>query len=132
MKFKKSKLAAVIIGGSLSFAASSVGANNRIHSSNDLPTERYPKTIEDDSDMAPGVPGVTEANPSDMTSEEVRMAQQKLAAEGYHPGRSDGAITNEFRAAIREFQKDSGLVVTGSLDSETAQLLGVNFTRSSG
>src|SRR5215203_284456 len=140
MKFKKkSMLAAVIVGGSLGVAASSVGANDGFHSKNEgfyskneTLTDRYPKSIEDDSDMAPGVPGVTEVNPSDMTASEVRMAQQQLAAEGYDVGRTNGAITNDFRAAIREFQKDNGLMITGSLDSDTAELLGVNFVRSSG
>ena len=139
MKLKKSTLAAVIVGGSLGIAASSAGANDgfhgKFHSMNDgfyTLTERYPKSIEDDSDMAPGVVGVTEVNPSDMTPNEVRMAQQQLAADGYNVGRTDGAITNDFRAAIREFQKDKGLTITGSLDSDTAELLGVNFVRSSG
>ena len=143
MKFKKSTLAAVIVGGSLGIAAGSAGANDGVHgkfhskndgfySKNETLTERYPKSIEDDSDMAPGVPGVTEVNPSDMTASEVRMAQQQLAAEGYDVGHTNGAITNDFRAAIREFQKDKGLMITGSLDSDTAELLGVNFVRSSG
>lgn len=71
MKFKKSTLAAVIVGGSLGIAAGSAGANDGVHgkfhskndgfySKNETLTERYPKSIEDDSDMAPGVPGVTE------------------------------------------------------------------------
>jgi len=143
MKFAKSTLAAVIVGGSLGIAASSAGANDSFHnkfhgkndgfySKNETLTERYPKSIEDDSDMAPGVPGVTETNSSDMTANEVRMAQQQLAAEGYDVGRTNGAITNDFRAAIREFQKDRGLMITGSLDSDTAELLRVNFVRSSG
>ena len=143
MKLKKSTLAAVIVGGSLGIAASSAGANDGFHgkfhskndgfyTNNETLTERYPKSIEDDSDMAPGVVGVTEVNPSDMTANEVRMAQQQLAAEGYDVGRTNGAITNDFRAAIREFQKDKGLTITGSLDSDTAELLGVNFVRSSG
>jgi peptidoglycan hydrolase-like protein with peptidoglycan-binding domain len=143
MKLKRSTLAAVIVGGSLGIAASSAGANDGSHgkfhskndgfySKNETLTERYPKSIEDDSDMAPGVPGVTELNPSDMTRNDIRSAQQKLAAEGYDVARTNGAITNDFRAAIREFQKDNGLVITGSLDSDTAELLGVNFVQSSG
>jgi peptidoglycan hydrolase-like protein with peptidoglycan-binding domain len=82
--------------------------------------------------MAPGIPGVTEENPSGMTADEVRAAQQKLAAEGYDVRPSEGAITNDFRAAVREFQKDNGLVITGSLDSETAELLSINVSKSSG
>jgi peptidoglycan hydrolase-like protein with peptidoglycan-binding domain len=78
--------------------------------------------------MPDGFSSVTPGTPGD----EVRAAQQKLAAEGYDVRPSEGAITNDFRAAVREFQKDNGLVITGSLDSETVALLGINVSRSSG
>ena len=132
MKFKKSILAAVIVSGSLGLAANSIGGQDHIYGRHEMPTNRYPTASGDDESLAPGDPGVTEQNTSDMSTEEVRMVQQALAAEGYEPGRSDGAMTNDTRAAIREFQKDNGIVVTGSLDSKTAQLLGIDITRSSG
>lgn len=132
MKFKKIAFAAVIAGGSLGIAANSVGAKEGIYGRHDLPTNQERMLSGDDSSLSPGVPGVTEENPSDMTSAEVRRVQQALAAEGYDPGRSDGAMTNDTRAAIREFQKDNGLVITGSLDSKTAERLGIGVTRSSG
>jgi hypothetical protein len=132
VKFKKSAIAAAIVGGALGLAANFVGAKENIHSRRGLPTDRYPVTIGDDSSLAPGVPGVTEENTSDMTADEVRKVQQALAAEGYDPGRSDGAMTNDTRAAIREFQKDNGIVMTGGLDAKTAMRLGIEFSRSSG
>lgn len=132
MKFKKFTIAAAIVGGAVGLAANSVGAKDNIHSRRELPTDRYPVTIGDDSSLAPGVPGVTEENTSDMTTDEVRRVQQALAADGYDPGRSDGAMTNDTRAAIREFQKDNGIVMTGSIDSKTAARLGIEFSRSSG
>ena len=132
VNFKKSTIAAVIVGGSLGLAASSVGAKDNFYTRNDAPTDRYPVTIGDDSGLAPGVPGVTEENTSDLTTDEVRRVQQALVADGYDPGRSDGAMTNDTRAAIREFQKDNGIVVTGGLDAKTAARLGIEFSRSSG
>ena len=132
MKLKKFTIAAAIVGGAVGLAVNSVGAKDNIHSRRELPTDRYPVTTGDDSSLAPGVPGVTEENTSDMTTDEVRTVQQALAAEGYDPGRSDGAMTNDTRAAIREFQKDNGIVVTGGLDAKTAARLGIEFSRSSG
>lgn len=132
MKLKKFTIAAAIVGGAVGLVANSVGAKDNIHSRRELPTDRYPVTIGDDSSLAPGVPGVTEENTSDMTTDEVRRVQQALAAEGYDPGRSDGAMTNDTRAAIREFQKDNGIVITGGLDAKTAARLGIEFSRSSG
>ena len=48
-----------------------------------------------------------------------------MEANGYDPGRMDGFMDNDTRAAIREFKKDNDLVVTGSIDEKTAYLLGV-------
>jgi putative peptidoglycan binding protein len=132
MKFNKTTFAAVIVGGSLGLAANSIAGQDHIYGRHEMPTNRYPTTSGDDQSLPPGVPGVTELNTSDLSAEEVRMVQQALAAEGYDPGRSDGAMTNDTRAAIREFQMDNGIVVTGSLDSKTAQLLGMDVIRSSG
>ena len=132
MKFKRTTLAAVIVCGSLGLAANSIAGPDHIYGRREMPTNRYPTDSGDDQSLAPGVPGVTELNTSDMSTKEVMMVQQALAAEGYDPGRSDGAMTNDTRAAIREFQKDNGIVVTGSLDSKTAQLLGIDVSRSSG
>lgn len=132
MKLKKFTIGAAIVGGAVGLAANSVGAKDNIHSRRELPTDRYPVTVGDDSSLAPGVPGVTEENTSDMTTDEVRRVQQALAADGYDPGRSDGTMTNDTRAAIRDFQKDNGIVMTGSIDSKTAARLGIEFSRSSG
>jgi peptidoglycan hydrolase-like protein with peptidoglycan-binding domain len=63
---------------------------------------------------------------------QVRMVQEALQEEGYAPGRSDGAMDNDTRAAIREFQSDNNITVTGTVDSRTAQLLGIRYDRSSG
>lgn len=133
MKLKKFAFAAVIAGGSLGLVANSVGARDGIYGRHELPTRQEKMILSgDDSDLTPGVPGVTEENPSDLTSDEVRKVQHALVAKGYDPGRSNGAMTNDTRAAIREFQKDNGLVITGSLDSKTAERLGIGITRSSG
>jgi peptidoglycan hydrolase-like protein with peptidoglycan-binding domain len=46
-------------------------------------------------------------------------AQRKLAALGYQPGPADGAMGGHTAAALRAFQKDHNLAITGRLDPAT-------------
>jgi hypothetical protein len=129
MKSKKSFLTATVVGGiivvgtapAIAVDESSFQAAAR----SDLPNQRYPTQNSDDQSLAPGVPGVTEENNSGISQQEVQDIQRALEANGYDPGRMDGFMDNDTRAAIREFQKDNDLVVTGSIDEKTAYLLGV-------
>ena len=52
-------------------------------------------------------------------------AQSVLASYGYYEGSIDGILGPRSRAAIRSWQMDQGLVVTGGLDSPTLQTLGL-------
>jgi N-acetylmuramoyl-L-alanine amidase len=49
----------------------------------------------------------------------VRAAQERLAALGYFPGGIDGNVGPRTRSAVRSFQEQNGLVVTGTLDPTT-------------
>lgn len=55
----------------------------------------------------------------------MRSAQQQLKSSGYYTGRIDGIDGRMTRAAIRKFQTDNNLAVTGRLDTETIQKLGL-------
>jgi peptidoglycan hydrolase-like protein with peptidoglycan-binding domain len=132
VKLNRSAVAAAIVSGCLGLAANSVGAKESTYSSREAMRSQYLGRSGDDSSLPSGVPGVTEENTSDMTSGEVKRVQQALSTKGYDPGRSDGTMTNDTRVAIREFQKDNGIVMTGSVDSRTAARLGIEFSRSSG
>lgn len=50
----------------------------------------------------------------------VRDAQAKLNELGYNAGAPDGAMGGKTTAALRSFQKDKGLPVSGRLDAATA------------
>ncbi|WP_208348181.1 peptidoglycan-binding protein [Pseudaestuariivita rosea] len=53
------------------------------------------------------------------------LAEQALAANGTDPGRIDGEFTDKTRRAIRDFQRNRNLPVTGYISQDTAvQLLG--------
>ncbi|HTX33611.1 MAG TPA: peptidoglycan-binding domain-containing protein [Bryobacteraceae bacterium] len=62
-------------------------------------------------------------NPSAAT---VRAAQRSLREKGFYKGNLNGAMGSETQAAIREFQKNSNLNVTGQLDQATLSNLGVS------
>ncbi|WP_062050169.1 S41 family peptidase [Bacillus sp. JCM 19034] len=59
----------------------------------------------------------------DMLSEQIRSAQLMLEGLGYEPGREDGYYSAETVEAVRSFQADYDLDVTGEIDQETASML---------
>ena len=53
----------------------------------------------------------------------VSSAQRSLIKAGYKPGPVDGILGPRTAAALRAFQRDNGLPVTGKLDSSTSEAL---------
>lgn len=53
----------------------------------------------------------------------VRQAQERLNQLGYAAGTADGLVGPKTRAALRRFQQEKGLKVTGVLDAATADKL---------
>jgi hypothetical protein len=51
------------------------------------------------------------------------LVQDALARRGYYDGEVDGVVGSGTRSAIREFQRDNGLPVTGRIDSQLVQAL---------
>ncbi len=56
----------------------------------------------------------------------VRQTQRELKAEGYYHGRIDGIAGPQTRGALRQYQRDNALPVTGRLTASTANRLGAN------
>jgi len=53
----------------------------------------------------------------------VHKAQSKLKTMGYATGSPDGIMGQNTRKAVKRFQKDKGLPATGTLNSQTLQLI---------
>ncbi len=53
----------------------------------------------------------------------VREAQRQLSELGYYTGRNDGLFGPQTRRAVKAFQRDSGLPVSGELTAQTKSLL---------
>ena len=59
-------------------------------------------------------------------SASISAAQRSLQKKGFYKGNIDGNMGPETQAAIREYQKNSNLTVTGKLDQATLSGLGVS------
>jgi hypothetical protein len=57
----------------------------------------------------------------------IRDVQTALNDHGYDAGEADGQIGSKTRAAIRRYQTDNGLPVTGRVDRQTAEKLGIRW-----
>lgn len=63
-----------------------------------------------------------------LAQEDVRQAQLELQQLGFNPGPIDGIMGPLTRGALRDFQQDRGLAVTGRLDTRTREALGISRT----
>jgi peptidoglycan hydrolase-like protein with peptidoglycan-binding domain len=70
----------------------------------------------------PQAPPIVGAAPS-LMQVYTATVQQELARRGYNPGRIDGVPGGQTQAAIRDFQEDNGLPITGEVSLELVNYL---------
>ena len=82
--------------------------------------------------LVQGFPGSTPVLNSDkkevaafVAKDEVKKMQQTLHYKGHYQGEVDGVFGLRTRASIRAYQKAENLLITGQVDSRTADRLGV-------
>ncbi len=68
--------------------------------------------------------GIMNVKAAPVADPDVREVQQTLLDRGYYQGSIDGILGSGTRAAIRHYQKDENLPVTGWPDAGTARRLG--------
>jgi len=68
-------------------------------------------------------------NQSSSDYDPIRRAQVRLRDRGFYNGPINGEMTVATRNAIRDFQRDRNLTVTGDLDARTAQELGISASQ---
>jgi hypothetical protein len=68
----------------------------------------------------------TRAYPSAYDNNTIRRAQQALNSRGYNAGLVDGQWGQSTADAVRKYQADAGLPVTGQLGPNTLNALGVS------
>jgi peptidoglycan hydrolase-like protein with peptidoglycan-binding domain len=79
--------------------------------------------------MAGGMAGfATLAQAHGYSQSQVRAAQQQLKNDGFYSGTVDGRSGPMTMSAIRNYQRANNLTVTGRLDSQTIDKLGIQNT----
>jgi len=56
----------------------------------------------------------------------IANVQAALQDAGYYFGSVTGSLSVETRAALSNFQRDQGLIITGAIDEPTVEALGLN------
>src|SRR5262245_27779299 len=135
MKRKKQILSAVILSGSVGLGVSSLFAQGAPGSGQPGPSPQPRQT-----EPMPGQPGtiperVERPSAGDkgmvVSSDDIKKAKEALKAKGLNPGPIDGTLDSKTQQALRDFQKANKLPVTGVLDAQTAEKLGVSTGKGS-
>ena len=150
MKQKKLILTAVLLSGSVGLGASSLYAQRAPGSGQPGPTPQprptqptipgQPSPGLPQNEPMPGQPGtiperVERPSAGDkgmvVSSDDIKKAKEALKAKGLNPGPIDGTLDSKTQQALRDFQKTNKLPVTGVLDAQTAEKLGVTMEKGS-
>jgi hypothetical protein len=146
MKRKKQIFTAFILSGSVGLGANSLFAQGAPGSGQPGPTGPQPRQTQPtipgqpapgQTDPMPGQPGTipekvqrpSAADPgmAGVTADDIKKAKEALKAKGHSPGPIDGVLDGKTQQALRDFQKANKLPVTGVLDAQTAEKLGVSL-----
>ena len=114
---KKTFLATIIVGGTVALAGSSGWTQEAPGETRQpYPDQTRPGEQED-------IPGMHGSGTQELSKQDMQAVQQVLKKKGYDVS-VDGTANDATRAAIRKFQEDEGLPVTGMIDERTANRLG--------
>jgi peptidoglycan hydrolase-like protein with peptidoglycan-binding domain len=67
-----------------------------------------------------------------ITTENVKLIQERLKTEGVYAGPVDGELNAQTEAALRQYQQQHGLPVSGTADEATLQQLQLRLPTSPG
>ncbi len=124
MKNSKSVLGAIILSGAVGFTSAPA-----------LSQEAPGETRQPDANLTrPGrdadIPGINQRGTPELSKNDMKAVEEALQTKGYKVGRIDGVADDDARKAIRSFQQDNGLSITGMVDQRTADKLGVRISKS--
>jgi peptidoglycan hydrolase-like protein with peptidoglycan-binding domain len=123
MNSRKTFVTAIIIGGT-------VGLAPVLSWSQDAPGgTRQPNPGQSRPGEIENVPGTRSGAAQELSRNDMKLIQQRLQEKGYDPGNVDGTANDTTRVAIRKFQKDQGIPVTGTIDERTANQLGFQYSK---
>ena len=119
MKHRKWILTAVILSGGLGLGVQSVSAQERPMGKQ--PDQAIPERVQSPPS------GIQSQGMASMSADDIKKAKEALKAKGLNPGPIDGTLDSKTQQALREFQQANKLPVTGALDQQTAEKLGVTI-----
>lgn len=119
MKHRKWILTAVILSGGLALGVQSVSAQERPMGKQ--PDQAIPERVQ------PPPSGIQSQGMASMSADDIKKAKEALKAKGLNPGPMDGTLDSKTQQALREFQQANKIPVTGTLDQQTAEKLGVTI-----
>jgi peptidoglycan hydrolase-like protein with peptidoglycan-binding domain len=70
-----------------------------------------------------GTTGERQEQPQVITKDNVKLLQERLAGEGVYAGPLDGELSAQTEAALRAYQQQHGLPVSGAADEATLKQL---------
>jgi Putative peptidoglycan binding domain len=148
MKKKKQTLTAFILSGSVGLGANSLFAQGAPGGGQPGPTVPQPRQTQPtipgqpppgQTEPMPGQPGtvperverpgVGDQGMAGITADDIKKAKEALKAKGHTPGPIDGVLDGKTQQALRDFQKANKLPVTGVLDTQTAEKLGMSLEK---
>lgn len=62
---------------------------------------------------------------NNMSNQKIKKSQELLISKGYAQGKADGIMGGKTVNAIKKYQKDNGLPITGKLDTATCKCMGI-------
>jgi peptidoglycan hydrolase-like protein with peptidoglycan-binding domain len=127
MKGKKSVVGAIILSGAVGLVSGpawSQEAPGETRQPN--PNLTRPGRGEND------IPGSHGTGTPELSKNDMQKVEEALRAKGYQVGKIDGVADDDARKAIRSFQQDSGMPITGMVDQRTADRLGVRLSAKGG
>jgi peptidoglycan hydrolase-like protein with peptidoglycan-binding domain len=127
MKRKKSLVGTIVLSSAVGLVSSPVW-------SQEAPGEtRQPNPNQTRPGRGEGnIPGGHQTGTPELSKNDMQKVEQALKAKGYNVGKIDGMADDDARKAIRSFQQDNGMPITGVVDQRTADRLGVRLSGKAG
>ncbi len=122
MSENKLLLAAIVVGGTFGIATEPSWSQDTPRGVRQANPEQSP-------------PGANQNIPTsrsaaqELSTNDMKLVQQRLQEKGYNPGTLNGTADDTTRAAIRKFQQDQGIPVTGMVDERTVNELGFRYSK---
>lgn len=123
MRTKKSMIGAMLLSGAVGLAAAPVWSQEAPGETRQ-PDPNLTRPGNGDAD----IPGIYHQGTAELSKKGMKNVEEALQEKGYQVGRVDGVADDDVRKAIRSFQMDNGLPITGMVDEKTADKLDVTIS----